>query len=575
MAPEPTRGDPPPPLPRDPAANLPAPHPPALPPDEPARLARLQRLDVLDSPSEREFDDIVFMASMVSGCSMAAISFVDSDRTWNKATFGPLRRELSRASSLAAVAISSSDPTVVADASVDSRLRHHEVGSVRLYAAFPLRASADPAVTSAVGVLCVMDGQPRVLDDAQLDALAALARQTERLLELRVALADARAEQETIALSEERFRLALDGLVQGILVVDRTGHVVSANPAAAAILGLRSDQLIGLDTRTRNWTVHDADGSVHPRERLNSQTRTIEDVSVTDELVHVDRLDGTFRWLMVNARPFADPVTHEQCAVVSFLDVTESQDLNNRLRDSLARLTAASRERAALISAVAHDLRAPVASMRLMADLLDDPKGVLTPQRRSDLLSRLRLEAATTESALGDLVAADRLSGGLLAPRRSLVDVRALVRRRVDLVFTESHHLELHLPEDDLVLWADRAQLERVIDNLLGNGLKHTPAGSRLVVTAEDRGDAIAVVVEDDGPGVPTDVRGQLFNAYTRGADAARRPGSGIGLYLVHEFARFHGGRASYEDSPLGGARFVVTFAKASGVEDEPAGLAD
>ena len=545
----------------------------AMPRDEVLRLRLLHRLDVLDTPPEREFDDIVFMASMVCGCPMAAISFVDVHRVWNKATVGSISRELPRDNALGAVAIMSSSPTVVADASTDPLFATHAAGRVRLYAAFPLRTSVDPTVSSAVGVLCVMDDRPRVLNPAQLEALAALARQTERLLELRVSLADARAERETLALSEERFRLALDGLVQGVVVIDSSGTVVSANPAAATISGFTAQDIIGGNAFTPEF--RGVDGDRVPREQLPATAALRDDTMAHEQLMRLTRPDGSTRWIVANATPFVDPGTRERNAVVSFLDVTESHDLNNRLRDSLARLTAASRERAALISAVAHDLRAPVASMRLMADLLDDPKGALTAQRRSDLLSRLRQEASTTESALGDLVAADRVSGGLLAPRRSLVDVRALVRRRVDLVSTESHHLELRLADDDLVLWADRAQLERVIDNLLGNGLKHTPAGSRLVVSAEDRGDAIAVTVDDNGPGVPDDVRNLLFNAYTRGSDAVNRPGSGIGLYLVHEFARFHGGRASYEDSALGGARFVVTFAKASGVEDEPKGFAD
>jgi PAS domain S-box-containing protein len=545
----------------------------SVPLDEAVRLRLLRRLDVLDTPPEREFDDIVFMASMVCGCPMAAISFIDSERLWNKAIVGSVRREIPRVEALGAVAIVSSAPTVVADASTDPRFAHHPAGRVRLYAAFPLRTGVDPKVSSAVGVLCVMDDRPRVLNPAQLEALAALARQTERLLELRVSLADARAERETLALSEERFRLALDGLVQGVIVVDSSGTVVAANPAAAEISGFSVEQIIGGDAFSPRF--RDVDGERIPPDQLPATAALRDHETTHEQLMRLTRPDGSTRWIVANATPFVDPGTRERNAVVSFLDVTESHDLNNRLRDSLARLTAASRERAALISAVAHDLRAPVASMRLMADLLDDPKGALTAQRRTDLLGRLRQEASTTESALGDLVAADRVSGGLLAPRRSLVDVRALVRRRVDLVSTESHHLELRLADDDLVLWADRAQLERVVDNLLGNGLKHTPAGSRLVVSAEDRGDVIAVVVDDNGPGVPDDVRHLLFNAYTRGSDAVNRPGSGIGLYLVHEFARFHGGRASYENSTLGGARFVVTFAKASGVDDEPAGFTD
>jgi signal transduction histidine kinase len=555
-------------------------------PGEAARLQLLERLGVMDTPAEREFDDIVFMASMVCGCPMASIAFVDSDRLWNKSRIGPLKEEVPRDLALGGYAITVDKPTIIADTRVDPRVNHIHHENIRLYAGFPLRTNLDSTISHAVGVLNVMDDRPRVLNPAQLEALAALARQAERLLELRVAVRDANAEREKVALSEERFRLAIAGLSQGVIVVSRDGIVLTANPAASAIVNATVDRLVGFDMSKHLWSTGTTDDNFKPTLRFSDSDGEPIDhrdlpvfkaltsgLPATSPVLRVTLPDGRHRWLSASATPFRDPRTRERCAVAAFLDVTDEYNLEVQLRDSMARLTAASRERAALISAVAHDLRAPVASIRLMADLLEDPKGALTEDRRRDLLARLRVEAATTESALGDLVAADRLAGGLLAPQRSLVDVRALVRRRVDLVVSETHRLDVRLPEEDLLLWADRAQLERVVDNLIGNALKHTPPGSRVSVAAEDRHDVIAIVCDDDGPGVAAELYDTIFDAYVRGTDAVNRPGSGVGLYLVAQFARFHGGRARCAKSPLGGAQFTVTLAKSSGLPDEPAGV--
>ena len=117
----------------------------------------------------------------------------------------------------------------------------------------------------------------------------------------------------------------------------------------------------------------------------------------------------------------------------------------------------------------------------------------------------------------------------------------------------------------DLTMWADAAQLERILDNLISNAVTHTPAGTKIVIEAREFDGRIELVVDDDGPGVPEAMRVRVFAAYVRGEKAADRPGTGLGLFLVQQFAQFHGGTARCLQSTRGGARFVVTLPRRPG----------
>jgi signal transduction histidine kinase len=110
-----------------------------------------------------------------------------------------------------------------------------------------------------------------------------------------------------------------------------------------------------------------------------------------------------------------------------------------------------------------------------------------------------------------------------------------------------------------LQLAADAPKLERIIENLLVNAGKHTPAGTTIWVRLHAQHDGVLLLVEDEGPGIPAQLREQIFQPFRQGRTIAdHAPGSGIGLALVARFAGLHGGRAWVQDRPGGGASFRV-----------------
>jgi len=110
------------------------------------------------------------------------------------------------------------------------------------------------------------------------------------------------------------------------------------------------------------------------------------------------------------------------------------------------------------------------------------------------------------------------------------------------------------------VVSVDATKVERIIENLVSNALRHTPPGTNIWVRARGRDGGIALVVEDEGRGIPTELRDAIFEPFRQapGSSSEHSPGVGVGLSLVRRFAELHGGRAWLEDRPGGGSSFHV-----------------
>jgi signal transduction histidine kinase len=179
----------------------------ALPDNETGRIAALHSLNVLDSPAEKDFDDIVALAGSVCGVPMSLVSLIDTDRQWFKARTGTDLIETDRDLSFCAHAILGKDLLVVPDAQQDTRFADNPAvgggNGIRFYAGAPLITSEG----YALGTLCVVDSTPRRLDVEQLQALRALARQVTSQFELRhyaVALAATTARLQELERHKEQ-----------------------------------------------------------------------------------------------------------------------------------------------------------------------------------------------------------------------------------------------------------------------------------------------------------------------------------------------------------------------------------
>jgi two-component system sensor histidine kinase KdpD len=207
-----------------------------------------------------------------------------------------------------------------------------------------------------------------------------------------------------------------------------------------------------------------------------------------------------------------------------------------------------------------HSLRTPLTVIKGVAETLEEADELPDDLRRT-LYASLRRNSDRLDDLLQSLLDLGRLERGIIVPQRTVTDVSALVERIVEGVNAPTHEVTVRVGAD-VVAEVDPAQLERIVENFVANAVRHTPPGSHIDVAAEHVADGLLVTVDDDGPGVPADRREDVFQAFVRVAQPGREtPGTGIGLRIVDQFAKLHGGRAWAEESPSGGARFCAFLA--------------
>jgi two-component system, OmpR family, sensor histidine kinase KdpD len=214
-----------------------------------------------------------------------------------------------------------------------------------------------------------------------------------------------------------------------------------------------------------------------------------------------------------------------------------------------------------LLHAVSHDLKSPLAGiLGAMQTIRRDREIRLSDTERESLYDVIEQSGTKMNRLIDDLLDLDRIDRGKLHPRRRPTDIAELTRRLV----RESTGMEAHpvrIEADPVLVEVDPAKIERVIDNLLINAARHTPAGTLVFVRVKQaKGNAgVILSVEDEGPGIPDDLKDVLFEPFRQGENSSGR-GVGIGLSLVQRFAELHGGTAHVEDRDGGGARFVIAL---------------
>jgi PAS domain S-box-containing protein len=281
--------------------------------------------------------------------------------------------------------------------------------------------------------------------------------------------------------------------------------------------------------------------------------------------------DGRWRWILDEATPVRDQNGRPFVLQGVMYDISERKRSEQELEEVLEKLRAMDRLKNTLLHALSHDLQNPLTAIHGAASTLERLDSQLSTDERRALLKSLTDRTQHLRTLLTDLLDLDRLDRGIVEPRRSPVDIPAMIRRLV----ASSEALtgrSVEIDTEPVTIAVDQAKVERMVENLLANVARHTEdAGVWIRVAAQDGGALISV--DDEGAGVPDDLKEKIFVPFSRGPGAADLPGSGIGLSLVAGFAELHGGRAWVEDRPGRGASFRVFLpdARDSGDETGPA----
>ena len=338
---------------------------------------------------------------------------------------------------------------------------------------------------------------------------------------------------------QQRLQAVLDSIDDGLLIIDRQGHLEHLNPVAQRQLGWNTDRLgQGLGTALER---PELDEELQLVLRGGTLERAPDDLSI--------EVDGESRLLTYSLTPVSHTQGHILGAVMVLHDVTEQR--------------AFERVRSEFVLRASHELRTPVTGMHMAFGLFRERTHFAADSREADLLDTVNEEMQRLMQLINDLLNFSRYQNGLqkltLAPCsiEDLLDqaqtrfARSAQEKGIELLV----EVQGPLPR----LQADQAQLERVLDNLIDNALRHTSHDGQIRLQARRHGERMIISVEDNGEGIAYGQQGRIFEPFVQ--VGRKKGGAGLGLALCKEIVQLHGGRMGVYSRPGQGTQFYMALA--------------
>ncbi len=365
---------------------------------------------------------------------------------------------------------------------------------------------------------------------------------------LRLELEERSRREAVLRLSEERFRLLVDGVKDyAIFSLDPNGNVASWNKGAQSIKGYAASEIIGKHFSTfytsedlaRRWPEHElAIARVEGR--------------FEDEGWRV-RKDGSRFWANVVITALYD----DDRRLYGFAKIT--RDLTTRRR--MEAMQESARQMNEFLAMLSHELRNPLAAMvNALGVLRNDPGNQLG--RASDIFDR---QVKHLSRIVDDLLDVSRITRGKITLKKERLDLNELVARVVEssrpMIDRRRHELDVRLADAALAVHADPTRLSQVVINLIGNAAKYTPHGGHIEVIVEREGDLAVLRVHDNGIGIAPELLPKIFDLFVQGESSLARTegGLGIGLTLTKRLIELQGGSIDASSGGRGkGSEFVV-----------------
>ncbi|MEQ8248528.1 MAG: PAS domain-containing protein [Alphaproteobacteria bacterium] len=505
--------------------------PPSLK-NEAARLEALAFLDVLDTPPEGQFDDIVRLAAYVCGTPIALVSLIDRERQWFKARFGLDARETPRAVSFCGHAINQSSIFEVPDAHLDARFADNplvvEPPHVRAYAGAPLIT----AEGFAVGTLCVIDHEPRTLTAQQRDALKVLSNQVMTLLESR-----------RVKPLMQKVQGFLEHSPAAIVFKDRDGRFTHANRMFCDWMAQPLADIVG---RTSS-EIHDEPTAAAFGELDRQVARDGVPVKGENTLTFPD---GAERRVSSIKFPVFDAGGDVIEVASIHTDVTKQHAAEETLRQA-QRMEAVGQ----LTGGVAHDfnnlLTIVQGNLELLDTLIDSPE----TQRRIGTALRALDQGRALVRQLMSFARKQVLKPQVVHPAEAVAHINELLGRTLRSNIVVNTSVAADLPP----VFVDPAQLEAALLNLTLNAQDAMPEGGRIDIEARIDGPAsVRLAVRDTGTGIPQALLQSVLEPFF----TTKPPGlgSGLGLSMVYGFAKQSGGDLTIDSTEGSGTTVALSL---------------
>lgn len=224
--------------------------------------------------------------------------------------------------------------------------------------------------------------------------------------------------------------------------------------------------------------------------------------------------------------------------------------------------------RTAILRAVSHDLRSPLANIKVAVSSLRQDDIEWTRQERSEFLEQIEQESDRLTEIITNLLDMSRLDAGAITPQMRMVSLEEIVPSAVHRLGSSRSRVDVQIPETLPYVYADPALLDRVVSNLLVNALEWSPPDTKVRVIGHERADDVQVYVVDHGPGIHPRDRESVTRPFHRLSDSGRPGGLGLGLAIAHGLTSAMGGTLELRDTARGGLTVVVTLCRSVSPDD-------
>ena len=337
---------------------------------------------------------------------------------------------------------------------------------------------------------------------------------------------------------QQRLQAVLDSIDDGLLMIDRQGQLEHMNPVAQRQLGWDDDRLgLALGVALQR---PELDEQLQLVLRGGSLERAPDDLSI--------EVDGESRLLTYSLTPVSHTEGHILGAVMVLRDVTEQR--------------AFERVRSEFVLRASHELRTPVTGMHMAFGLFRERANFAQDSRETDLLDTVNEEMQRLMQLINDLLNFSRYQNGLQKLTLAPCNIDDLLEQAQGRFLERAHEQGIELLVEIQAplprLQADQPQLERVLDNLIDNALRHTSEKGQIRLQARRHGERVIVSVEDNGEGIAYGQQGRIFEPFVQ--VGRKKGGAGLGLALCKEIVQLHGGRMGVYSRPGQGTQFYLAL---------------
>ncbi|MDQ3649732.1 MAG: ATP-binding protein [Acidobacteriota bacterium] len=362
----------------------------------------------------------------------------------------------------------------------------------------------------------------------------------ERIRQLR------RSDLGQLVVAQQTTEAAIDSLYDPVLVTDADGRVTKLNPAAEELFGTERDN-VGKHVRE---IATDSRLATAVAEALNSQRPVAAEGAASVLPLAVDGSERAFR---LRTTPMRDDAGRLLGAVMLLEDITHLREIDHLKSE--------------FIATASHELRTPLTSVQMGVHLLLEGAAGELSDKQAEVLQSCREDCEQLEKLMSDLLDLSKIEAGESTPHIAPVRAGDLVSATAETlrgrVEAKRLALTVETPPDLPHVLADRAQIERVINNLVNNAMRHTERGGRIKINAAQRDSHVAVSVADTGQGIPPEHLPHIFDKFVR-VPGAPAGGAGLGLAISKSIVETHGVQISVQSEVGRGTTFTFTLPVAS-----------